>query len=144
MKTISINPRSYIALGIVSLFVSFLAASAPHRVHHLFEDLQEASIDGTPIHGSTAPVRHHIHAHPGPLHAGSTHDDHNHDGTTQTVCLLQSAAQHCHVSIVSLFEIASLTIGVQNQSDPPFLTFSHFDPAPFSQRAPPTVQFLLK
>ena len=39
MRIISKNFLSACALGIISCFVLFLAASAPHRVHHLFENL---------------------------------------------------------------------------------------------------------
>ena len=41
-KKIFVNPSSICAISIVSLFVLFLTASQPHRVHHLFENLPQA------------------------------------------------------------------------------------------------------
>jgi hypothetical protein len=37
-KRIFVNPASICAINIVSLFVLFLTASQPHRVHHLFDN----------------------------------------------------------------------------------------------------------
>lgn len=39
MKNVSFTSRSNTALAIVGLFVLFLTASAPHRVHHLLENI---------------------------------------------------------------------------------------------------------
>jgi hypothetical protein len=145
VKIILRHVRSTCSLGIISCFVLFLTASAPHRVHHLFENLPKT-------HG------HHRHAHPSiqsgttsavdhdtnddehsasPARAGTTHNDKNHDGNAQTVCLLQSAAQHSHLSDAQLVEIAFLSIESEERPDGPSSRLSPFNPSPFSQRAPP-------
>jgi hypothetical protein len=147
VKTILKHVRATCSLGVISCFVLFLITSAPHRVHHLFENV-------TKTHG------HDRHAHPSiqsgttsavdrdtndddhsasPARAGTTHNDKNHDGTPQTVCLLQSAAQHSHFSASPLLEIAFLNVEFGEQSTPVSLPLSPFNLSPFSQRAPPQV-----
>jgi hypothetical protein len=39
VKYVTSHLRSACAIGSVSFFILFLAASQPHRVHHLFENL---------------------------------------------------------------------------------------------------------
>jgi hypothetical protein len=143
VRTVFRNFRSTCSVGIVSLFVLFLSASAPHRVHHLFENLRKTHVRDHHIHPSTqSGARGHTHgdAHSaGPLHADTTHDDQNHDGTTQTICLLQGAAQHSHLSTVHLVTVAFFSIESKERHEGPFLRLSPFNPSPFSQRAPPTI-----
>ena len=74
-----------------------------------------------------------------PAHAGATHDDQNHDGTAQTVCLLQNAGQHSHLSNAQLVEITFLSIESEERPDGSSFRLSRFNPSPFSQRAPPKV-----
>ena len=84
---------------------------------------------------------HHTEAHSAdPLHADAPHDDQNHDGTAQTVCLLQSAAQHSHFSTAQPVSIVFLKVEFKEQLYRlrPF-RLSPFNPSPFSQRAPPTI-----
>jgi hypothetical protein len=143
VRIISRNFHSVCSLGIISCFVLFLAASAPHRVHHLFENLPKTHPRDHHIHPSTqSSATDHTHgdAHSaGPLHADTTHDDQNHDGTTQTICLLQGAAQHSHLSTAHLVTVAFLNIESKERQEGPFLRLSPFNPSPFSQRAPPKV-----
>ena len=147
MKIILRNLRSTCALGIISCFVLFLAASAPHRVHHLFENLPKPHGHGLRSHSPTQPdatdnthTDHQADTNSAdPLHADAPHDDQNHDPTAQTVCLLQSAAQHSHLSTAPLLEIAFLNVDFGQQSTPSSLPLSPFNPSPFSQRAPPKV-----
>jgi hypothetical protein len=143
VRTVFRNFRSTCSVGIVSLFVLFLAASAPHRVHHLFENLRKTHVRDHHIHPSTqSGARGHTHgdAHSaGPLHADTTHDDQNHDGTTQTICLLQGAAQHSHLSAAQPVSIIFLKVEFEERLDRLLLLLSPFNPSPFSQRAPPKV-----
>ena len=147
MKIISRHLRSSCALGIISCFVLFLTASAPHRVHHLFENLPKPHGQDHHAHpstqsGTTSAVDHDTDDHEhsaSPAHAGTTHDDQNHDRASQRVCLLQSAAQHSHLSSAQLVEIAFLSIESEERPDRPSLRLSPFNPSPFSQRAPPKV-----
>ena len=147
MKIISRHVRSTCSLGVLCCFVLFLAASAPHRVHHLFENLPNTDGHDSHVHrsiqsGTTSAVDHdtnHDEHSASPARAGSTHKDQNHDGSAQTVCLLQSAAQHSHLSNAQLLEIAFLSIESEERPDGPSPRFSPFNPSPFSQRAPPTL-----
>jgi hypothetical protein len=196
-KKIFVNPSSFCAISIVSLFVLFLTASTPHRVHHLFENL---SYSGEVSQKQTQPLtlttfapagrsgfQNYLSGHPGHRHHGhhprehlgggnnhpqdpaaqhlqpqaqtahvspdqkyspasevpraanDPHDDAHHDNSAQTVCLLQSAAQHSYLFAVQLLDISFRGHESQERPDPSLLTFSTFNPAPFSQRAPPKV-----
>lgn len=74
--------RPICALGIVSLFALFLAASQPHRVHHLLENLPAAAGHGDrgdaeindrqPHHGAG---HHHHSAHAQTSPQGHTHEE---------------------------------------------------------------------
>ncbi len=198
MKIILRNLRSTCALGIISCFVLFLAASAPHRVHHLFENLpwtdQAADAEAYktanpplliassqtvgfedhnyPFHGHRKSLAEHgshgqVHGnhldhvagnnhHGGqdragddsdaneqptepdiPLRANSPHDDAHHDKSAQTVCLLQAAAQHSHLSAPLFIDVVFLSAEPEKQPEVTFHRLSLFNPSPFSQRAPP-------
>jgi hypothetical protein len=201
VKKIEYSLRSACALAIILCFVVFFTASAPHRVHHLFENLQYPSqvfqeqartlsltaSSQTVLAGDQAPTsrdhdhlanggkhrhnhgRHHSHSRgnnhkhdhggvqpkpqvvnyaqshehssfpDGPLHANTPNDDAHHDNSAQTVCLLQSAAQHSHLSAAQLVGISFLGIESQERADSSFLGLSTFNASPFSQRAPPKV-----
>jgi hypothetical protein len=206
LRTVVRNTRSVCGAAVISLFVLFLTTSAPHRVHHLFENLSRSgkvlkqqvshhpahihslsvskqNVDdrkhdhqvespaknghynrGHPHHGhlshsddheqfhgkwhhgepqssrGTASSRHEdIPVSGAPLRANSPHDDAHHDNSAQTVCLLQSATQHSHLSAAELVEISFRGIESQERPDPSSLGFSTFNPSPFSQRAPPIV-----
>ena len=146
MKKIDYNFRTSCALGIISCFVLFLTASAPHRVHHLFENLPKTHDQDDHAHPSiqsvtTSAVDHDADddEHSAPAHAGATHDDQNHDGTAQTVCLLQNAGQHSHLSNAQLVEMTFLSIQSEERPDGSSFLLSRFNPSPFSQSAPPKV-----
>lgn len=147
MRIISRHLRSTCSLGIIASFVVFLAASAPHRVHHLFENLpkpygQDHHAHSSMQSGTTSAVDHDTNDHEhsaSPAHAGTTHDDQNHDDTAQTVCLLQSAAQHSHLSTAQPVSIIFLKVEFEERLDLLPLLLSPFNPSPFSQRAPPKV-----
>jgi hypothetical protein len=147
VKIISRHLRSTCSLGIIASFVVFLAASAPHRVHHLFENLPKPHGQDRHARPSTQSdatddthTDHQADEHSAdPSHADAPHDDQNHDRTAQTACLLQSAAQHSHLSSAQLVEIAFLSIESEGRPDDPSFWISSFNPSPFSQRAPPKV-----
>jgi hypothetical protein len=56
VKRIDYNFRSACALGIISCFVLFLTASAPHRVHHLFENPQADEVTRAHTHKTAYPL----------------------------------------------------------------------------------------
>src|SRR5215217_9398884 len=82
-------------LSIVSVFGFFLASSAPHRVHHLFERFPVAE-------NSLADKHAHEHAH------GAAHEDSDHQTrpTPQAPdCFVLSIAQNAHASVVDAFAV---------------------------------------
>ena len=143
MKTILRDRGAICSLGSTSFLVLFLASSAPHRVHHLFDNYRGANhIHPSSRSGAASAVDDRTDRHGravDPLHAGATHNDKHHDGTGQTVCLLQSVSQHSHLSMVSLLNIPFLSTESDERSGRLFLRLSPFNPSPFSQRAPPEV-----
>jgi hypothetical protein len=143
VKKILRNLRSALAIGIVSLFVLFLTVSAPHRVHHLFENLREPNHHGHHVHAAirshaASAVHEHARAHSaGPFHTLATYADQNHDDTPQMVCLLEGAAKHSHLSTVQLIKVAFFGIESEERPQDSILVLSLFNSSPFSQRAPP-------
>ena len=122
--------RSICSLGIVSLFLFFLAASAPHRVHHIFENLLHSDENFSSWDVSTE------------SHDSQTHRaDHKKDDSTsaKTDCVAASVAQNAHVSIVQVPEIGLRAAELQGQSKPQVLAFASFNPSPFGERAPPSI-----
>jgi hypothetical protein len=94
----------------------FLAASAPHRVHHSLEQVPSPSSED----------------------AGHTHD-HTPPQSKQSDCAIQSATQHAHLSSVELVEMPFLEFTVGRNHAGPIIARSFFNPSPCSQRAPPAV-----
>jgi hypothetical protein len=123
VRTAFRNFRSICAVGIVSLFVLFLTASAPHRVHHFFEQPQFPVV--------------HEHAHDAAEAAHSHGPDHDSSKPQHSDCAIQSLAQNSHVSSVQLIEVPFLEIALAHKPDPWTVASSFFDASPFSQRAPP-------
>jgi hypothetical protein len=72
-------------VGVTAAFCFFLTASAPHRVHHFFDEFPEI----------------HQEAHPDDGH------DHNHDSERnsrpngESNCVLQASASRCQLSLAA-------------------------------------------
>jgi hypothetical protein len=131
MRSFGFSLRAGCAVGIAFLFVLFLAASAPHGVHHFFEKLS------FPV-GAT-----HSHAHEGHHHHESGNKGHS-DGQErespepqQADCVIQSVAHQSHISSVQLIEIPFLEVSSAPDADHRVFISALFNPSPFSQRAPP-------
>lgn len=112
-KRISFS-RQCLAAANIFFLLYFLAASAPHRVHHSLEQVPS-----------------------------SQHTDHTHDRTPPTPgqndCVVQSVAQHAHLSSAQLIEIPFREFSLAPHRRPRgAVDTSSFDASPFSQRAPPT------
>ena len=114
-------------LSIVAVFGFFLAASAPHRVHHFFEQLPTAK-------HSVAASETHDHAD-GAEHGDSDH--HKRPTSQPTDCFVLSVAQNVHASLVQTFTFVAVERAVAHQFDQAMAETSAFNPSPFSQRAPP-------
>jgi hypothetical protein len=75
--------------------------------------------------------------------AGKDHDQpghrHEHDQrpAQQSDCTVFSLAQNAHASIVQAFDLKVHERTIARDREPTFVTAVSFNPAPFSQRAPP-------
>jgi hypothetical protein len=125
-KPISASVR-VLCLCIAAAFGFFLASSAPHRVHHFFERLPAAK-------HSAAAKQGHNHAD-GAEHGDTDH--HKRPTSRPTDCFVLSVAQNTHASLVQAFDFVPVECPVTQQNDQVILLTSSFNPAPFSQRAPP-------
>jgi hypothetical protein len=112
-KKIFVKPSSFCAISIVSLFVLFLTASTPHRVHHLFENLSY-SVEVSQKQTQPLPLTTFAPAgrggfqsylsghHPGHRHHGHHPREHlsggNNDPKDPHAQHLQPQAQNAHVS----------------------------------------------
>jgi hypothetical protein len=114
-----------LSLGSAFGLLFFLAASAPHRVHHIFERFPVAqNLSG---------------AHEG-THDHATHHEHHREpapSSQQRDCVVLSVAQHSHLSAVESFEIRLIDTLISPHDQPTFLVthLLHFSPG--SPRAPP-------
>jgi hypothetical protein len=164
--------RSVNALVICAVFVLFLAASAPHRVHHLLEhlpwsfDTGAAPVEVTLIDTVNHNYRPHDHSHhthgsgtSPTADVGAHHDvddqvdqsvtpeqahpsqpDQTHDGASSANdCFVQSIANQAHLSLSQPFAFTYETVFFEPPVRRSEVSFANFNPAPFSQRAPPNV-----
>jgi hypothetical protein len=121
--------RSVCSLGIVSVFVFFLASSAPHRVHHIFENLSHPD---EKVSTSDA-------SHPSDHAQTDTADNKNDGKSPKTDCVAASVAQNAHLSIVQVPAIDLVAAEIQAQSKPQVLSLATFNSSPYRERAPPHI-----
>ena len=114
--------RRGLFLSVAAVFVFFLAASAPHRVHHFFEQFP-------------APAEQRVAHADGAQH--SHHDHHNPKPKQQNDCVVLSVAQNAHASLVQAFHFTVIASAVARCGESTVTVVSSFNPSPFSQRAPP-------
>jgi hypothetical protein len=111
-------------LHVAASFLFFLVVSAPHRVHHFFEQ------------GGFAPRSGAAHSHD----AGEESHDHQRapQGTGGGVdCTVQSLAQNAHAAAAPLIALPFEQFARAHVDQPAFTRAASFNPSPFSQRAPP-------
>jgi hypothetical protein len=114
-------------LSVVAVFGLFLASSAPHRVHHFFERIPAAD------HSAFA-KQAHDHAEDAEHSDGNQH---KRPASQPTDCYVLTGAQNAHASVVQPFNFAPVACAVIRRQDRPISIKYWFNPAPFSQRAPP-------
>jgi hypothetical protein len=108
--------------------VFFLAASAPHRVHHLFE---QQRLGGTKNHRPSQNPD-------SPEHSSHEHDDHHqHSQPSPTDCAVQMAAQNAHLSLIEIAAVERVEHFVAHYHQRSMITLERFDIAAVSPRAPP-------
>jgi hypothetical protein len=110
-------------LHVAASFFFFLVVSAPHRVHHFFEQ------------GPFAPRSGAAHSHD----AGDEGHDHQRapQGTGEVDCTVQSLAQNAHAAAAPLIALPFERSVHARIDHPAFKRAASFNPSPFSQRAPP-------
>src|SRR2546425_777768 len=104
-------------LSTATFLVFFILFSAPHRVHHFFEEFSSPQPKG--------------HADPHQHPSRPTPDN--------PPCIAQSVAKSCHLNLiapVSLLLIQTVIGGVVLSRE---VWIPNLTPSPFSQRAPPLV-----
>lgn len=106
------------AVALSALFLVFLVAIQPHRVHHFFEPLK--------------------HTHPNTIAAADDCErDHNQNVPAQTHCVIQSAAQNSHLGQVQLVQIPFFESAFETRNAELTQRIQYFSFSPFLRRAPP-------
>jgi len=119
-KPVSASVRC-LYLSIVAVFGLFLASSAPHRVHHFFEQFPAAE------HSETAKQAHE-HADDAE-HRDSDH--HKRPISQPADCFVLSVAQNAHASLVQAFSFVAVEHAVALQGDQAIAETTSFNPSPF-------------
>jgi hypothetical protein len=119
--------RSSAALGTAVLFIFFLAASGPHRVHHFFEENSFSTETPGHLGGEESAHQHHDHS------------DNHYPEPKPINCPVYSVAQHSQLSILQAFQITFVQTLITGCVDRPVVWLSSTSPSPISQRAPPGV-----
>jgi hypothetical protein len=140
VKRTHLHLRSVCSLAVVSLFVLFLASSAPHRVHHIFENLSHSdeNIDSQELYDQQT-VTTHTHHDADHSHGGTTNRNNNEKKSAKTDCIAQSVAKNAYLSIAEVSASAFTTAEFDSQSNPTVLPFVSFNPSPRTERAPPRI-----
>jgi hypothetical protein len=113
-------------LLVAAAFLFLLLYSAPHRVHHFFEN------------ASSAKARN-----PSPLDVSAHNHDHDHHGapqqplTNSAGCAVLSLAQNAHAFMPALLTLPVHAVAWDRAAELTVFSTACFNPSPFSQRAPP-------
>jgi len=113
------------ALFTTTFFVFFLTASAPHRVHHLFEKISHSN----PQDGRGQRI--------GIFTGGTENKTHGRSGPGQTNCPIQQTAQSCQISPIELVALYFLNQEINESSIKVPISFGRVTPFRLSPRAPP-------
>ncbi len=135
MKQDRHNQKPNLALVTIGFFVLLLVSSAPHRVHHIFEELGVSPKNSDDAASPTPP---HSQAEQDSEHDDAGHEhDHNSGGSAKADCVAQAIAQNSHVAPAQATEVDYLELASKTQPAVTLSRHCHFSPSPFSQRAPP-------
>jgi hypothetical protein len=115
-KNISPVRRSFY-LAVSALFLFFLIYSAPHQVHHVFDQVRQSDRYSEDHHSNTD--------RRGPAKQDST-------------CVFQSVASRCHASATAVAQPTAVSVLVQNLAGfSEAAGHQRFIPGTFQIRAPP-------
>ena len=101
MRIASLARRGKTRLALAAAFLFFVLYSAPHRVHHLFENLPSLQARDHETAPVAAASEGHEHGHD--HHSGSESSDPSR--SSKSNCLAQSVAQNSHLSFHQPLEI---------------------------------------
>ena len=135
VHTASLEVRGMTRLALAAAFLFFVLYSAPHRVHHLFEELGVSPKSNDDSATPTAPHDYPTHnsAH---NNAGHEHD-HSSGGSAKADCAAQAVAQNSHLAPAQAIKVGYPKVESEAQPADTLTWHYHFRPSPFSQRAPP-------
>jgi hypothetical protein len=129
------NQNRGLALVTVWFFLLLLVSSAPHRVHHFFEDLRISSKFSD---DAATPFEARAHVYGNSEHDNTSHEhDHSSGGSAKADCIAQAVAQNFHLAPAQAIEVSSLKRESKTQPAETLAPHYHFCPSPFCQRAPP-------
>jgi hypothetical protein len=134
MRIASLERAGKMRLALAGAFLFFVLYSAPHRVHHLFENLpllQARDHETAPV-AAASEGHEHGHDH----HSGSESSDPGRS-SAKSDCVAQSVAQNSHLSFHQPLKIAYHALKIKAQADPPVVAAYQLSRSPSSQRAPP-------
>jgi hypothetical protein len=117
VRTFSATCRC-VSITLSFLFLIFLVATQPHRVHHFFESLN-------PTHSNAIVAEDDCQHH------------HSQSLPAQTTCVIQSAAQNSHLGQVHLVQIPFVESTFETTNSDSIQRIPYFSFSPFLQRAPP-------
>ncbi len=107
-----------VSIALSFLFLSFLIATQPHRVHHFFESLN-------PIHSNAIVAEDDCEHH------------HSQNVPAQTTCVIQSAAENSHLGQAHLVQFPFVESIFETRNSDSIQRIPYFSFSPFLQRAPP-------
>lgn len=135
VHTASLKVRGKTHLALAAAFLFFVLYSAPHRVHHLFEELGVSPKSSDDAANPNAP---HDHPNQNSAHDNAGHEhDHSSGGSAKADCVAQAVAQNFHLAPAQAIEVSYPKLESETQPADTLTWHYHFRPSPFSQRAPP-------
>jgi hypothetical protein len=126
IRILSHKNRGQVRVAVAAAFLFFVLYSAPHRVHHFFEQgpVAAAQDSNQAWHNDPSGANGHDHERESPQ-------------PKPTDCAAQLAAQNAHFAALPLIEFPFATFNSAAVEPHAVAWASSFNPSPYSQRAPP-------
>jgi hypothetical protein len=126
IRILSLDSRGQARAAVAAAFLFFVLYTAPHRVHHFFEQ------------GSIAPIEDDDYARASDRTGTRRHDHERKSPQPQrSDCAAQMAGQCTHFASPPLIEFPFSTFACAHTELLEAASAASFNPSPFSQRAPP-------
>jgi hypothetical protein len=135
MRITYLQRRGKTRLALAAAFLFFNLFSAPHRVHHLFED---PGVSPKSSDDAATPTAPHDHPAQNSEHDNADHEhDHSSGGSAKADCTVRAVAKNFHLAPAQAIGVSCLKLESETQPADTLQWHYHFSPSPFSQRAPP-------